>query len=246
MAMNINNNPQLANQMVRQASQRGQSAAAANTGVNSKIAKENKAEQAQDGIDKQTLERLALKDAEQSGMNQVADENAQTNKGRRKNEDPDVQDSHIQGGQYFQEGEVSGASTGQEEEFIELTATQESAIDKMDSPAFSQNLNSDIPESSLKPAAAKVEAELKAKGPEAMDFKEDPKVIEITGQVETGLTESLMEAGGKPNLELHDATTDKNFQPQLAEDPYSEELAKTAVAEQLANGELEEESHIAS
>lgn len=221
--------------------------AAQNTGQTSTMAKSTKS----DGVDKSTLERMkqeeALEKATAQGMEQVADDAAQANRSKRKEETQDSQDIGY-GEVRHHGGEKEAAPTeGSDSELeVQLSTEQKSRMKELDQ-GKQFRLNSDIPEQNLKAAKAKVQQDIKVQNEDdkAQNFKFNPKVDEAAEQMELKPSESL-EVAGRPQIEtIMDPDEDLNMQPLSLEDTHSESLAKEQVAKKQASGEMVVEEFVA-
>ncbi|MCA9795069.1 MAG: hypothetical protein KC910_24845, partial [Candidatus Eremiobacteraeota bacterium] len=192
--------------------------AAARTGLVAEKAKANQTE----SLDEETLARIrdqeVLNEARDVAMESMADEAAQANRTRKKDEtnEKDEADVRVGSGQVGH-GEMVHAP---EEDIYDLTHEEDLAIGALDSRDHAVDLNADMPEHTRVAAENMVNTKLSTDGPEKVaDLKTDRKVDEAAATPLLKLAEAP-EKAARP-MDILDPA-DVSYKPLQVADEHAE------------------------
>lgn len=216
--------------------------AAARTGLVAEKAKANQTE----SLDEETLARLneqrVLADAQDEAMASMADESAQANRTRKKEEtnEKDARDVRTGAGEVHQHGEMVHAP---DDDVYDLTHEEDLAIGALDSRDHAVDLNADMPDHTRVAAENMVNTKLSTDGPEKVaELKTDRKVDEAAATPMLKLAEPI-EKSARP-MDILDPA-DVSYRPLQVADEHAEGIAAEAAAAQLRRGGGGQEALIA-
>ncbi len=216
----------------------------ANQGLTNVSKQATKNQQATESLDKATLDRLdrlaqaeAEEQAKTQGQADVADNAAQSNKMRKKEETGKTAEDLDVGPGEAQTKTATGTFVDEADEAISIPKEQAKALESMDDKRHAERILEDMPEANRTAASSMLSTQLQTKGSDKVaELKDDPKVGAVVEEMDLEPAESLQEAARPAPI-----MSAKNEKPMLLEDPHSENLAKEAAAQQLREGGAQEQ-----
>lgn len=216
----------------------------ANQGFTNVSKQATKNQQSTESLDKATLDRLdrlaqteAEEQAKAQGQADVADNAAQSNKMRKKEETGKTAEDLDFGPGETKTQAGTGTFVEEADEAIAIPKEQAKALEAMDDKRHADRILEDMPEANRTAASSMLSSQIQTKGKDKVaELKDDPKVTGVVEEMDLEPAETLQEAARPAPIR-----SAKDEKPMVLDDPHSETLAKEAAAQQLREGGAQEQ-----